>query len=98
MIGLNSRYVGSDIYSVRHNADEKMRRPAIYAAQTYPIGFQFTYYTTVEGDRIDSIAERFYGNSNSWWFIAAANPEVFYPGRIEAGTVIRVPNESARNA
>lgn len=44
------------------------------------------------GERLDSLAWKYYGNVNYWWIIAAANPELrkdsFY---LEPGAQVRIP-------
>ena len=47
------------------------------------------YVVTQEGDRCDSLANQFYGNSNLWWFIARANNMKF--NNIPMGTTLRIP-------
>ena len=45
-------------------------------------------YTSV-GDRFDTLAQQYYGDSSFWWFIASVNK--LKTNNIEAGTQIRVP-------
>lgn len=51
-----------------------------------------TYVITSFGERLDSLAWKYYGNVEYWWIIAAANPELrkdsFY---LEPGSQVRVP-------
>jgi len=51
----------------------------------------FFYYTWVEGDRLDLIANEFLGDSNSWWKIMDFNPEVIDPLDIPIGYQLRIP-------
>lgn len=51
-----------------------------------------TYYTVVQGDTLDGIAYRQYGNSQLWWAIMDANPQ--YQSELEitvAGNSILIP-------
>ena len=48
-----------------------------------------SYFITTEGDRCDTLAHRFYGDSNLWWFIAQVNK--LNTNNIPAGTSIRIP-------
>jgi hypothetical protein len=52
----------------------------------------FYYYTWVENDRIDLIANEFLGSPESWWKIMDFNPEIIDPFDIQVGTVVRIPN------
>ena len=50
------------------------------------------YIITDETDRLDLLAQRYYGDSKMWWVIASANninDATFY---IEPGTQIRIPS------
>ena len=38
--------------------------------------FRYTEYRVTEGDRVDTIANDFYGDARLWWIIANANPEI----------------------
>lgn len=42
------------------------------------------------GDRLDSVAERRWGDPDYWWVLALAN-RIKDPFRIEVGRVLRVP-------
>ena len=42
-----------------------------------------------EGDRCDNLANRFYGDSKLWWFIAKVNN--LTTNNIPAGTSLRIP-------
>ena len=48
-----------------------------------------SYFITQEGDRCDTLANRFYGNSSLWWFISRTNN--LTTNNIPAGTSIRIP-------
>lgn len=54
--------------------------------------FQFDYVVIREGDRLDHLAFRYYNDSELWWVIARANPDIYYPENIPPGTTIRVPH------
>ena len=47
------------------------------------------YYLAQEGDRLDLLAHRFYGDASLWWYIARANNLTSM--NIPAGTQFRVP-------
>jgi nucleoid-associated protein YgaU len=54
------------------------------------------YFIAQEGDRCDNLANRFYGDSKLWWFIARVNN--LTTNNIPAGTSLRIPSslENAR--
>lgn len=58
-----------------------------------PISFNDIYVRTTEGDRFDTIAQQYYGDSSLWWVISSANRALnqssYY---ITPGTQIRIPN------
>ena len=47
------------------------------------------YFIAQEGDRCDNLAQRFYGNSELWWFIARTKN--LKTNNIPAGTSLRIP-------
>ena len=47
------------------------------------------YFIAQEGDRCDNLANRFYGDSTLWWFIAKVNN--LTTNNIPAGTSLRIP-------
>jgi nucleoid-associated protein YgaU len=49
-----------------------------------------SYFIAVEGDRCDNLANRFYGDSTLWWFIAKVNN--LTTNNIPAGTSLRIPS------
>ena len=48
-----------------------------------------SYFIAQEGDRCDNLANRFYGDSTLWWFIARVNN--LTTNNIPAGTSLRIP-------
>ena len=46
---------------------------------------------TQTGDRFDTLANQFYGDSSLWWIIASANNVHDAPIGIEDGTILRIP-------
>ena len=47
------------------------------------------YIITQAGDRLDNLANQFYGDSRLWWFLAQANHTNTI--NVEIGTRLRVP-------
>lgn len=50
-----------------------------------------TFYTVVQGDTIDGIAFRQYGNAQLWWAIMDANPIYQSEVEIKPGDVLVIP-------
>ena len=51
-----------------------------------------SYFIATEGDRCDNLANRFYNDSQLWWFIARVNN--LTTNNIPAGTSLRIPVSS----
>jgi nucleoid-associated protein YgaU len=51
-----------------------------------------TFYTVVQGDTIDGIAYKQYGNAHLWWAIMDANPQYQSEIEINPGDVIIIPS------
>ena len=50
-----------------------------------------TYYTVVEGDTVDGIAYKQYGNAALWWAIMDSNPQFQHEIEIKPGDLIAIP-------
>ena len=50
------------------------------------------YFISQEGDRCDNLAQRFYGDSKLWWFIAKVNN--LSTNNIPAGMSLRIPTST----
>ena len=52
------------------------------------------YFVTQVGDRLDLLAQEFYGNRKLWWYIGLVNnlTEI----NVEAGVKIRIPKAGPR--
>lgn len=51
-----------------------------------------TFYTAVQGDTIDGIAYKQYGNAQLWWAIMDANPKYQSEIEIKPGDVLTIPS------
>jgi len=56
-----------------------------------PLSDDDIYVATETGDRLDTLAFQFYGNSSLWWIIASANNIHNAVFGFEDGTVLRIP-------
>jgi hypothetical protein len=89
MINKNSRYEYAIIDYFALNKNEDVHPVLFYP--TPDIGtINYFEYAWVKGDRLDSIAERFYGDSSSWWFILNKNPQIKDPNNIPIGTILKI--------
>jgi nucleoid-associated protein YgaU len=72
-------------------------RPKTYNITSYkttiyssvPETDQDIYVITQDGDRLDTLAHQFYGDSNLWWYLAKTNNLTFIT--IPVGTSLRIP-------
>jgi hypothetical protein len=48
------------------------------------------YLMSTEGDRFDVLAQKYYGDSQLWWYIAKANNLSF--NNVPRGVTIRIPS------
>jgi len=72
------------------------RNTAIYRTNKYPeipLSVNDIYVITTSGDRLDLLAQQFYGDYNLYWIIATANPEILALNSlfIPEGLEIRIP-------
>jgi len=68
-----------------------------YASARYPsipLSENDLYTITIDGDRLDNLANQFYGDSTLWWILQTANPEMskdsLYP---DLGFQLRIPTD-----
>lgn len=52
----------------------------------------FTAYTVREGERIEQLGARFFGDPELWWHIADANPQFIYWDSLPTGLALRIPS------
>ena len=72
--------------SKRHQIFNKYRT-TLY--DKIPLSNSDIHLITTDGDRLDLLAQQFYGDSTLWWYIAQANN--LNTMNLEPGTSIRVP-------
>lgn len=84
-----SRYTGNDI---KKGFDGRR----VYRSNIYPkipLSNSDIYVATETGDRYDTLAAQYYGDSTLWWIIAAANNVHDAPLGISDGTILRIPSD-----
>ena len=57
-----------------------------------PVSNTDVYIVTRIGDRLDLLANRFYGDSTLWWIIGSAN-DLTDSLSVPPGTKLRIPND-----
>jgi nucleoid-associated protein YgaU len=58
-----------------------------------PLSINDVYVITTEGDRLDILAQQYYGDSSLWWIISIANETLKQDSlHITPGTQIRIPS------
>lgn len=67
---------------------EKAELPTVDAAQDDLL------YQVNQEDRIDLLAQRFYGNAELWWVIAVANGLDLLPNDLKPFSTIRIPSNN----
>lgn len=63
----------------------------------YPVineGQDDVIYQVQQEDRIDLLAERFYGNPELWWVIAIVNGMALLPNDLRPSSTIRIPSNN----
>jgi hypothetical protein len=66
----------------------------VYRTKIYPnipLRDSDIYAVTQTGDRLDTLAHQFYGDSSLWWIIATANNIHDAVLAVEDGTILRIP-------
>jgi nucleoid-associated protein YgaU len=91
MIYSDSRYADGRVYRA-YNPTTAEYAPTV--VRTFPEkSASYWVYEWRLGDRLDSLAYRYYRNSDEWWRIMDFNPEISNPHILEPGTKIRIPND-----
>ena len=90
MIVLGSRYQSSEIgYVLNGRSGVPRATVAPPPLQVYEDGYDVWFWR--DGDRLDLLAEQFYGKSTEWWRLLDANPEIVDPAILAPGTRVRIP-------
>jgi hypothetical protein len=92
MIYLDSRYADGTIFRA-YNPTKTSWELTVF--RNFPIKVSNVYfYEWVQGDRIDIVASRLFGDPDMWHQIMDFNPEYSSPFDIEPGTLLRIPRVS----
>lgn len=92
-----SRYSAGNVYSALSQNGKTIRTSVSRPAPDTTGGFvtsttSVTVYEWTAGDRIDSLAFKFLGDSRKYWQIMDLNPWVIDPSSIPPGTLIWMPH------
>jgi len=76
----------------RINSDKKPYYRALKYPEITP-SINDLYVITTVGDRLDLLADQFYGNVDYWWIIATTNPDIVRRDsfNLKPGLEIRIP-------
>lgn len=89
-ISAGSRYASSTVTAV--TGRDGLARQTIMPKRRGSTKLTVQDYVWQEGDRVDLVAGRAFGDETMWWVFAQANPEILDWMSVEPGTVIRIPN------
>lgn len=84
---MSSRYSNNTVQKLKDG--RRVYRTRIYP--NIPLSDEDIYIATQTGDRLDTLAYQFYGDSTLWWIIATANNIHDSTFAVEDGTVLRIP-------
>lgn len=80
-----------------NNETQKLKEgKVVYKSKIYPkIPLKDTdiYIVTQTGDRVDTLAQQFYGDSSLYWIILTANNIHDAPFAFSDGTILRIPKD-----
>lgn len=89
MISSVSRYRDSKIVVLPYG--DGQRRTIVPSAQG-DYTFRFQLHTVRAGERVDTLAARYYGDEDLWWQIADGNPERLDWMTLTPGEILRIPH------
>ena len=81
----------------QNQPQEKINKKVAYTTSRYPevpLSENDIYVYTTQGDRFDTLATLYYGDSSLWWVISIANTDINNQSslNIPIGSQIRIPN------
>ena len=84
---MSSRYTNNQIQQLKDGRN--VFRTKIYP--NIPLSDSDIYAVTQTGDRLDTLAHQFFGDTSLWWIIATANNIHDAPFAIADGSILRIP-------
>jgi nucleoid-associated protein YgaU len=89
-ISANSRYSNSLVVTF----DVKgASRQVIVPGEQLAFSFPYVSHTLTDEERLDTLAQTYYGDATQWWKIADGNPDIALDwSSIPVGTTLRIPN------
>ena len=82
-----SRYTNNPIKRLK--GGRRVYRSRVYP--NIPLRDDDIYVVTQTGDRLDTLAYKYYEDQTLWWIIAAANNTHNAVFAVEDGTILRIP-------
>ena len=82
-------------WAVKRSSDnKKYYKPIRYPE--IPLSINDIYITTTDRDRLDLLANHFYKNTDYWWIISIANPNIIRRDGflLKPGLEIRIPTDT----
>lgn len=100
MITSTSRYRDSAVVALPFNPDPAAPDPytadvrnTIVPSEQGDWSFTFAFHAVIGGQRIEQIADLYYGDAQLWWQIADANSDrAMNWSDLKPGTLLRIPN------
>lgn len=87
-ISANSRYANSQVAAVdKDGADVNV----IVPTQQWATTITYVSHMLTDLDRLDLLANQYYGDPTQWWQISNANPEWIDWTAVPPGTIVRIP-------
>ena len=84
-----SRYNGTKVLVDKNGRQYRSR----VEYTKFPLKESDIYYVTVSGDRLDLLAQRYYGSVGKWWIISEANSLEVLSYDLKPGLQLRIPRE-----
>lgn len=89
MITSASRYSDSDLELIASGRGTNL---TVVPSEQTEWAFNYTYHLVDGSDRMDLLAQQYYGDPRMWWRIADGNPEIIDWTTLTPGTTIRIPS------
>lgn len=87
-----SRYAGNKTIAGRAYASWRDPTAEDFLGPDILDGVETITHVVVTGDRLDSIANRYYGDAEHWWVIALSN-RIMFPLSLSPGRKLKIPTD-----